>query len=201
MKVIVMGGTGTIGGAVVAALKQKHDVVVVGKTTGDIKTDMTNVREIEAMYREVGRIDAVVITLGNVHFDALPAMTAEKYNIGLQNKLLGSVNLVLTGLHYMNDGGSFTLTSGILNREFIAMGSGAAMVNGALDGFVKAAACEMPRGIRINIVSPTVVEEAMDVYADYFPGFIPVPAARVAKAYVKSVEGIETGRIYCVGSL
>lgn len=198
MKIIVVGGTGTIGRAVVKTLTPKHSVITVGETRGDIKANVTDMHSIETMYREIGQFDAVVVTLGKVHFEKLNTMNTEKYYIGLQNKLLTSVNLVLAGLKHINDGGSFTLTSGILNREFIAMGSSAAMVNGALESFVKSAACEMPRGIRINIVSPTVILEAMQAYADFFPGFIPVPAETVAKAYEKSIMGIETGRVYCV---
>jgi NAD(P)-dependent dehydrogenase (short-subunit alcohol dehydrogenase family) len=116
--------------------------------------------------------------------------------VGLNSKLMGQVNCVLIGLDYMNDLGSFTLTSGILNHDPIAAGASAAMVNGAIDGFVTSAAIEMPRGIRINAVSPTVVTEALNQYGPYFRGFEPVPVQRVAHAFSKSVEGLQTGRIY-----
>ena len=151
------------------------------------------------MYKKIGQLDAVISTTGKVHFGVLSEMNPELYSLGLNNKLMGQVNLVTLGLNYMNDGGSFTLTSGILNRDPIRLGSSAAMVNGAIDGFVKAAAIELPRGLRINVVSPTVLAESMDKYADFFCGFLPVHAADVALAYAKSVEGAETGKIYCVG--
>ncbi|MDF2690948.1 MAG: hypothetical protein K0S29_803, partial [Gammaproteobacteria bacterium] len=98
-----------------------------------------------------------------------------------------------------SDGGSFTLTSGLLNQDPIKFGSSAGMVNGALEGFVTAAAIEMPRGIRINIVSPTMIKESADSYASYFLGYVPVPASIAAQAYVKSVEGLQTGKTYRVG--
>ena len=120
----------------------------------------------------------MVFPTGKVHFGALTDMQQSDYAIGLNNKLMGQVNVVLAGLQKINDNGSFTLTSGILNRDPIQYGSSAGMVNGALDGFVKSAALEMPRGIRINCVSPTVIQEAMEDYASYFRGFQPVPAAR-----------------------
>jgi NAD(P)-dependent dehydrogenase (short-subunit alcohol dehydrogenase family) len=112
---------------------------------------------------------------------------------------MGQVNLVTVGLIFLNLQGSFTLTSGILSHDPIRFGSSASMVNAAIDGFVKSAAIEMPRGIRINAVSPTVLQESMKQYGDYFSGFEPVPAATVALAYCKSVEGAQTGQVYSVG--
>lgn len=161
--------------------------------------DIADRNSIEMMFQQIGKIDAMISTTGKVHFGALAEITEEQYAVGLNNKLMGQVNLVSSGLNYLNDGGSFTLTSGILNRDPIRLGASAAMVNGAIDGFVTSAAIEMPRGLRINAVSPTVVAESMDKYADYFRGFLPAPVATVALAYVKSVEGAQTGQIYCVG--
>lgn len=198
MRILIIGGSGTIGQAVVNELSQRHTVVIAGRQHGEVKVDITDSRSIEAMYKTTGKIDAVISTTGSVHFGLLPEMTEKEFAVGLASKLMGQVNLVLIGLNYINDNGSFTLTSGILNRDPILYGSSAAMVNGAIDGFVKSAALEMPRGARINAVSPTVLAESMDKYADYFHGFIPVHASTVALAYSKSVEGMQTGQVYCV---
>ena len=199
MRILIIGGTGTIGSAVVKELSAHHEIIIAAQEHGEVLVDIADSTSIEAMYNKIGKIDAIVATTGKVHFGDLPDMSHAQYMLGLNNKLMGQVNLVLIGLDYLNDGGSFTLTSGILNRDPIRMSSSAAMVNGAVDGFVKAAAIEMPRGLRINAVSPTVVEESMDKYADFFRGFLPVPAAQVALAYAKSVEGAQTGQVYCVG--
>lgn len=199
MKIIVIGGTGLIGKAAVKELSQRHSIITVGHKNGDLQCDITDPKSIENMYKKAGKIDAVVATTGKVHFGPFAQMTADLYKIGLQSKLMGQINLVLLGLANLNDQGSFTLTSGILNIDPIAQGSSAAMVNGALDAFVKAAALEMPRGIRINIVSPTVLTEALDTYAPYFRGYESVSAERVGLAYSKSVEGLQTGQVYRVG--
>jgi NAD(P)-dependent dehydrogenase (short-subunit alcohol dehydrogenase family) len=199
MKIIVVGGTGTIGQAVVSELSQRYDIVIVGHQHGDVQMDMTDPVSIEKMYQSIGEFHAVIVTAGKVHFGALADMTAENYAIGLQHKLMGQVNIVLIGLKYIQAGGSFTLTSGILNHDPICLGSSAAMVNGGLNGFVKSAAIELPRGIRINVVSPTVLTESMDKYANYFRGFVSVSVDQVALAYSKSVEGAQTGQIYRVG--
>lgn len=198
MKIIVVGGTGVLGKAVVAELSKRHEVVVAAHSSGDVSVDITNTESIESMYKSIKDVDAVVSTTGGVHFAAISEMTSAHYTIGLNSKLMGQVNLVLVGLRYLNDGGSFTLTSGILNRDPIQYGSSAAMVNGALDGFVQGSAIEMPRGIRINVVSPTVLQESMGTYAEYFRGYVPVPAATAAMAFSKSVEGLQTGQVYSV---
>lgn len=198
MRILVVGGTGTIGQSVVSELSLRHEVIIAGHQNGDVRVDIADRSSIEKMFQRVGKIDAVVSTTGKVHFGAFPELTEEQYALGLNNKLMGQVNLVSVGLNYLNDEGSFTLTSGILNRDPIRFGSAAAMVNGAIDGFVKGAAIEMPRGFRINAVSPTVVAESMGKYADFFRGFVPVEAAIVAQAYVKSVEGAQSGQVYCV---
>lgn len=196
MNILVVGGTGTIGKAVVAELSTRHTVIVAGRQSGDVQVDITDPHSIEKMYKEAGKIDAVVSATGSVHFGPLSQLKAEHFAIGLQSKLMGQINLVLIGLSYVNEGGSFTLTSGILNRDPILYGTPAAMVNGGLDGFVKSAALEMPKNMRINGVSPTVLVESMSDYAPYFRGFMPVVAARVALAYSKSVEGAQTGQVY-----
>ena len=117
---------------------------------------------------------------------------------GLQDKLLGQVRIALIGQSFLNDGGSITLTSGIIADEPIRQGANATTVNAAVEGFVRGAAIELPRGIRINVVSPTVVEESLKAYGPFFPGFEAASAERVAKAYRRSVEGAQTGRVYKV---
>ena len=187
MKVLVVGGTGLIGRAVTDALTDRHEVVVASRQSGDVNVDVNDLDSIKKMYDSVGKVDAVVSTLGQVEFLAFDDMQPENYALGLNSKVVGQVNLVLAGRDYVNDGGSFTLTSGILNERPIPMGTSAAMANGAVEGFVIACTIELPREMRINVVSPTVITEAMDKYADYFPGFEPVPVATAALEYCKSV--------------
>lgn len=197
MQVLVIGASGVIGSRVVAEIGKRHKIITAGSTNADVIVDIGDIHSIKKMYQSVKNLDAVVMTTGSVHFGLLTEMNAELYKKGLENKLMGQVNVVLEGIHHLNDKGSFTLTSGILNREPIVYGSSAAMVNGALDGFVKHAAIELPRGLRINIVSPTVIAEAKG-YDEYFRGFKPVLASDAALAYSKSVEGANTGQVYCV---
>jgi NAD(P)-dependent dehydrogenase (short-subunit alcohol dehydrogenase family) len=198
MKILIIGASGTIGQAIVKELEPRHELIRVGKSRGNVQVDITDPRSIRAMYERVGRVDSVVSACGNVHFGPLSDMTPELYDIGLKDKLMGQVNLVLLGREFVNDGGSFTLTSGVVSWDPIRYGSSASMVNGALEAFTRAAALELPRGLRINTVSPTVIQESLPSYGPYFRGFEAVPAARAALAYSKSVEGAQTGQVYRV---
>jgi len=198
MRVLVVGASGTIGRAVVAELRERHEIVAAGRESGDVRVDITDEASIRAAFEAAGTIDAVVSAAGKVKFAPFAEMEDADYQIGLADKLMGQVNLVLIGREFIADGGSFTLTTGVLDSDPIRMGSSASMVNGAVNAFVVAAAIEMPRGLRINAVSPGVITEAMPDYAPFFRGFEPVPAARAALAYAKSVEGAQTGQIYRV---
>jgi len=198
MRVLVVGASGTIGRAVVAELRERHEVVAAGRESGDVQVDITDTASIRAAFEAAGTLDAVVSAAGKVKFAPFAEMTDADYQIGIADKLMGQVNLVLIGREFVADGGSFTLTTGVLDSDPIRMGSSASMVNGAVNAFVVAAAIEMPRGLRINAVSPGVITEAMPDYAPFFRGFEPVPAARAALAYAKSVEGAQTGQVYRV---
>ncbi|MHC0463367.1 short chain dehydrogenase [Kosakonia cowanii] len=199
MKIIVIGATGTLGRAVVAELGQDNEVISVGLTHGELQVDLTRDESVEALFAQTGRVDAIIATTGSLFFGPLTAMRAEDFASGLNDKLLGQVRLALIGQHYLNDGGSITLTSGIIGSEPIAQGVNATAVNAALEGFVRAAACELPRSLRINVVSPTVLRESVEKYGAFFPGFESVPAARAALAYRRSVYGVQTGRTFTVG--
>ena len=198
MKVIVIGASGAVGKCVVDELSARHEVIKVGRSSGDIKVDLEDVDSIRAMYREAGKIDAVVSAIGHGHFGAVHEMTAEQFMKGIDHKVLPQVNLVLEGFDFINDGGSFTITSGVLNRDPIPGGSGAAAANGALDGFVIGAAVDMPRGVRINAVSPEVLEVSRQKYDGFFRGHVHVSNAAVGLAYSKAVEGCLNGQVFIV---
>jgi NAD(P)-dependent dehydrogenase (short-subunit alcohol dehydrogenase family) len=199
MRVLVVGASGTIGRAVTSELGQRHEIITAGRSSGDVRLDITDIQSIRDALRELDRIDALVSATGSVKFAPFVEMTPEDYRVGLNDKLMGQVNLVLAGRDSLTDGGSFTLTTGVLDRDPVRLGSSASMVNGAVNAFVMAAAIEMPRGLRVNAVSPGVIEESMEFFAPYFRGFEPVTAARAALAYSRSVEGSQTGQVYRAG--
>jgi len=196
VKVLVIGANGHVGSAAVDALQSRHEVIGVGRST-EPAVDATDPGSIERLFEEVGEVDAVITAIGSVPFRPLAELTREDYAAGFGGKVLSQLDVVRIGTRYVRDRGSITLTTGILAREPIATGAAAAMANGAIEAFVMAAAAELPRGIRINAVSPTVLEEA-EGYHDAFPGFVPVRAELVGQAFRKSVEGIQTGRIFAV---
>lgn len=198
MKILIVGAAGTIGKAVAEELGQRHEIVGAGRDSGSVAFDMTDPASVKTAFAAIGTVDAVVVAAGAVTFKPLPEMSPADYLFGLQNKVMGQVNVVLGGLPRVADGGSFTLTTGVLDHDPIRAGSGASMANGAINAWVAAAAIEMPRGIRINVVSPGLLEESEAALGSFFPGHIPVPGRRVARAYAKSVEGAQTGQVYSV---
>ncbi|CDF82856.1 short chain dehydrogenase [Pseudomonas sp. QL9] len=196
MKIILIGASGTLGQAVANELGQRHEIIRVGRSSGDFNVDITDSASIQALFDKVGSFDALVSAAGKVHFGALSEMGEAEFAVGLKDKLMGQVNLVLIGSRYANDGASFTLTTGILSEDPIRFGSSATMVNAAVEGFVRSAALELPRGQRINAVSPNVLVESMEGYAPFFRGFKPVLAADAALGFARSVEGAQTGQVY-----
>ncbi len=198
MKIILIGASGDVGQAAYAELSKRHDIIRAGRNTGDVKVDIGDRHSIEAMYDTVGSFDAVVSAAGDVHFAPLSEHTAATFQLGLQNKVMGQVNLVLAGLSRIDENGSFTLTSGVLDRDPIISGTGAAAANGALAGFVKGAAIELKRGLRINVVSPGLLETSEEKYGMFFPGHERVPSSKVGRAFTKCVDGSITGQVVVV---
>lgn len=199
MRILIVGGSGTVGKAAATELGRRHEIVRAGRTSGDLTVDVMDEASVKAMYAKLGKVDAIVTCVGHVHFGPVASMTPEQFRKGLNDKLMGQVNLVLLGMDNVNDNGSFTLTSGILDRDPVRQGANAAAVNGAIGAFVKGAAIEMPRGIRINAVSPGLLEDSAVKYDGFFPGHEPVSAARVGLAYAKCVDGALTGQVICIG--
>lgn len=196
VKILIVGATGLLGGGAVSALADGNEIIQASRS-GKVSVDLTDPQSISAMYEQVGKVDAVIAATGKVPFKSITELTLEDYKTGIDDKVLGQIELVRRGIEFVNDGGSFTLTTGILARAAIPTGTVASVANGALESFVMAAAIEMPRGIRINVVSPSVLAEATG-YHSYFPGFEQVTLKAVGKAYAKSVTGKKTGHNYKV---
>ena len=203
LRILLVGASGVLGQAVARELGARHEIIAAGSKSGDIRIDIANPASIVAGLASVGPLDAVACAAGAVNFAPLEAIApaelgASTYGLGLANKLMGQVNLTLAARDALRDGGSITLIAGILTEQPIALGSSASMVNGAIEAFARAAAIELPRGLRINAVSPTVFEELMGGYGPFFRGFEPVPVAKAALAFSRSIEGRQTGQVYKV---
>ncbi len=196
MKILLVGASGTLGRAVAAELGARHDIVTAGRSSGDVRMDLADPASIDSALATVGMVDAIVSAAGHVAFAPMLEMTDAQWQLGLHEKLMGQVRLTLLGVPYLRDGGSITLVTGVLSTEPIRLGASAALVNGALEAFVRNAALELPRGLRINAISPGVLVESMDAYAPFFRGFEPVTAARAALGFARSVEGADTGKTY-----
>lgn len=193
MKVLVLGASGTIGKAVVAALTPAHAVVAVSRTQSARNLDMADPDATLRFFGGIDRVDAIICAAGQARFGPLTSLTNGDFEFSLRNKLMGQVNLIRFGLESVNEGGSITVTSGVLSHRPIPGSGAVSLVNAGLEGFVRAAALEAPRGIRINVVSPPWVKETMVALGmDPTPG---TSAADVAQAYLRSLTGTMTGAV------
>ena len=194
MKIVIIGATGTIGKAVAAALRGKHEVIAVSRSAADYRADITDKSSLEKAFAAIGKVDAIVSAAGGAVFKPLAALTDADFEKCLHDKLMGQVNVVRVGSQYVRSGGSITITSGVLAGEPMPGAAAISMVNAGLEGFGRAAALELGNvKIRVNVVSPPWVTETLIAYKmDPANG---LPAAELAKAYVKSIEGEATGLI------
>jgi NAD(P)-dependent dehydrogenase (short-subunit alcohol dehydrogenase family) len=193
MRILIIGATGTIGKEIVNALSAEHEILTASRSGSDLQVDITNPESIEDMYAQAGKVDAVISAAGGGAWKPLDQLSDEDFAFSLGYKLMGQANVIRQGLAHVNDGGSITTTSGVLAQSPMEGSAAVSMINAGLEGFVRAAALEAPRGIRVNVVSPPWVTETLVAMgsSDTSHG---LPAAEVAKAYVRSVTGSETGQ-------
>lgn len=195
MKILVIGGSGTIGKKVCAYFEKQHEVVIAGRNSGDVTVDIEDSKSIKAMLEKTGKVDAIVSITGSAKWAPFDEMSEDDFYIGLRNKLMGQVNLVRLGRKYVNEGGSITLTTGVLADEPVYKTTSPAMVNGGIHSFVKAVSLELACQPRVNVVSCGLVEDAAEKYDGLFPGHNPIPMGKVVNCYAKSVEGKLNGEV------
>src|ERR1700738_4050847 len=197
MKIVLIGANGKIGELVQKALAGAgHEIVKVGRKSGNFRVEIENRESVRKLYQAVGSFDALAIAAGEVAFAPLSELTAEKWEVSLGSKLMGQINLVQEAIPFLKEKGSFTLVSGVLNEEPIFAGVAGATVSGALEAFVRAAAIELPKGLRINVVSPTMLKESESQFAQVFIGIIPVEGWKFGQAYKLAILDSQTGRVY-----
>jgi NAD(P)-dependent dehydrogenase (short-subunit alcohol dehydrogenase family) len=195
MRIIAVGGAGTIGRSVVEHLSARHDVVVAGRTSGDVQVDISSPESVQLMYEQVGDFDALVSTAGEAHFGPFETATEGDLALGVHSKLLGQIRLVLLGKSQISHGGSFTLISGYIFDDPIPEAVSFAVANGGIEGFVRAAALALDREVRINAVNPGMAQDSTAQFGQFNPGRAPVPMHSIAAAFERSVEGWRTGEI------
>ncbi|WP_424492604.1 short chain dehydrogenase [Salinimicrobium sp. GXAS 041] len=195
MKILIIGGNGTIGKRVVAQFQESNEIIIAGRNSGDVTVDIADSNSIKSMFDKTGKLDAIICIAGEAKWANFNQLSEEDYYIGLKSKLMGQVNLVRIGQNYLNPNGSVTLSTGILADDPVAQTTSAAMVNGAIHSFVKAVALEIENGVRVNVVSSGMVEDAYEKYKDAFPGHNPIPMEKVVRGYIRSVDGKGNGEI------
>jgi len=194
MKIVIIGASGTMGSYLVNAFEKEHEVIGADRNNPNIKVDITSPPSITRMFELIGPFDALICTAGPTYVGPWKTLTDATFRNGVEGKMMGQINLVLIGQDYINAQGSFTLISGAVTHEPQKNFANASAANAAIDGFVRAAAIELPKGIRINAVSPTVIENSPQ-YFPFFPGETPVTMKQLEYGFRKSIFGTNSGYI------
>jgi len=192
---LIIGGTGTIGKEVVKHFAKENEVIIANRSSTSFPVDIADSNSIQRLFQKTGKLDAIICVAGEAKWAFFDELTEADYHIGINSKLMGQVNIVRIGKDYLQPNGSITLTTGILADDPVVKTASAAMVNGGIHSFVQAAALELKNGIRLNVVSTGVVENAYKKYKDYFPGHFPIPMDKMMKGYVRSVAGRRNGQV------
>ena len=196
-KVIVVGATGRLGSVVVGGLKD-YEVIRAGRSGPDLKIDALDFESASAALATIGPFDALISCAGvRAPFKPFEELTMEDFAIGISNKCLSQLNLAKAAIPYLTENGSITLTSGIIGDEPILGGSAAAAANGALNMCVSTLAAEYAGKLRINIVSPSIIENSVEHYGMVFDGFEPTSEKRIVEAYRRTISAPITGRVLC----
>jgi NAD(P)-dependent dehydrogenase (short-subunit alcohol dehydrogenase family) len=191
MKAIVIGGTGTIGSAVVKVFEDTGFEVLAVSRNSQLKADIENEESLDNLFRQSGNIDAIVCAAGNAAFGELEKLSDRDFSLSINSKLMGQVKLLQKGLHFLNPGGTVLLTGGIFAYKPWPGSSAIAMVNSALEGFVRAAALEISDNKKVMVIHPPLVAETaakMGMDALPFP-----PASEVAQSYLEAVSKGKNG--------
>ncbi len=196
-KIIVVGATGRLGSVVVGGLTD-YEVIRAGRSGPDLKIDALDFGSASDAFARIGPFDALISCAGvRAPFKPFEELTIEDFATGISNKCLSQLNLAKAAIPYLTENGSITLTSGIIGDEPILAGSAAAAANGALNMCVATLAAEYAGKLRINIVSPSIIENSVEHYGMVFDGFEPTSEKRIVEAYRRTISAPISGRVLC----
>ncbi len=193
-KIVVVGATGRLGRVVVGGLSD-YEVVRAGRSGPDLKIDALDFESVSDVFASIGTFDGLISCIGGTPFKTFEELTMEDFALGLSKKCFSQLNLAKAAIPYLTENGSITLTSGIIGDEPILAGSCAAAANGALNMCVSTLAAEYAGKLRINIVSPSIIENSVDDYGMLFDGFEPTSKKRIVEAYRRTISAPISGRV------
>ena len=194
-KIIVVGATGKLGRVVVEGLRKDYEVIRAGRSGPDLKIDAFDFESVSDVLASVGPFDGLVSCIGGTPFKTFEELTMDDFAAGLSTKCFSQLNLAKAAIPFLSENGSITLTSGIIGDEPIIAGSCAAAANGALNMCVSTLAAEYAGKLRINVVSPSIIENSVDHYGMLFDGFEPTSNESIIHAYRRTISAPITGRV------
>ena len=194
-KIVVVGATGRLGRVVVEGLKDDYELVLASRSGPDLKIDAFDFANAGKILSSVGKFNGLVSCIGGALFKPFDELTMEDFATGLSKKCFSQLNLARAAIPLLTENGSITLTSGIIGDEPILAGSCAAAANGALNMCVSTIAAEYAGKLRINIVSPSIIENSVDDYGMLFDGFEPTSKESIIHAYRRTISAPISGRV------
>ncbi|PHM71528.1 short chain dehydrogenase [Xenorhabdus sp. KJ12.1] len=200
MKILVIGATGNIGKHIISNIKKYHplladnptelEIIQASRNSPEYSLDVFDNQQLDNFLSKNKMFEAIICAFGKTNWTKPESL--RDYEESIKNKAFGQINVALQALKYIKPGGSITLTSGIVGKIMSPNGSQTAVTNGAIEAFVRSAATEITDA-RINVVSPKLLDESFTNYAKFFPGQETCTGEQIAKGYIRSIYGQETG--------
>ena len=106
MRIMIVGAAGTAGRAIHRLMDQRgHDIVTVGRTTGDVRCDISEEEQVTQMWQQVGNVDAVVSAAGEVPYAPLAELGSQAFHAAWTQKGLAQINWCASGWITWRSGG------------------------------------------------------------------------------------------------
>jgi NAD(P)-dependent dehydrogenase (short-subunit alcohol dehydrogenase family) len=195
-KAVVVGGTHGMGRAIVDALLHGGAEVLLTGRNGQrldasrrelagraqvVPSDVASLAEIDALgafvEQELGQVDAVFVNTGHAQIGALGDVTEAAYDQTFAVNTKGAFFTMQRLAPLVRDGGAFVVTTSIADETGTPGMSVYSGSKAALRAFTRVFAAELlPRGIRVNAVSP---------------GFIQTPTMGIAGASTEELAAFE----------
>lgn len=161
---VVVGGTHGMGEATARLLRDEGaDVLVTGRRSGDVHLDLTDLRGLDALADAVrsrfGQVDLLHLNAGYAQLEPYDAVTEERYDRTFAVNTRGLFFAVQRLAPLVRDGGAIVVTSSVADQggspDMLVYGAAKAAARSLVAGF---AAALLPRGIRVNAVSPGFID-------------------------------------------
>ena len=176
---VILGATGGIGARLCRELAAKGAKLVIGARDGErlrtlsteldahaVPLDATYSEEVSQLFGEAverfGRVDGAANCVGSFMMKPAHRTTDDELRETFALNLGTAFGTIKAAVEHMPDGGSVVLMSSVAARVGLANHEAISAAKAAVTGLaMSAAATYLPRGLRVNVVAPGLVQTAM----------------------------------------